>query len=320
MRRGAWWRSGSIITSSVRMSGRPRDASARKTRSSTRLATPELIGHRGARGLYPENTIEGFRAALAAGIAAFEIDVALTRDEIVVLSHDPQLDPDITRGLNGHWLNGPGPLIAGLTYADLAAYDVGRVRPGSATAVRFPDQEVVDGARIPALADVLSLDERVHWTIEIKTFPPQPDWTARPEALAAHVATVADAVGASSRVTVQSFDWRGPRHLRRSRPDLAYAWLTCAATANPLWWDRQPSASIPESVAAEGGGTWSPAYAELTRRDLDAAHRLGLRVVPWTVNDAQDAVRLAEWGVDGLITDRPDVLRAALRPPSSRAR
>ncbi len=281
---------------------------------------PELIGHRGARGLFPENTVEGLRAALVWGLTAFEIDVGLTGDGIVVLSHDARLDPDITRAPGGGWLDGPGPSLAGSTFQDLRAYDVGRIRPGSATAGRFPLQAPIDGARIPTLADVLRLDTWARWTIEIKTFPPEPALTADAETLADHVLAAADAAGASGRIVVQSFDWRGPRHLLRRRPDLRTAWLTCAATSNALWWDCPPAPSWPEAVAAEGGGTWSPDHTELTRRDLDAAHCLGLRVVPWTVNDPADARRLAEWGADGLITDRPDVLRDALRPRPSRAR
>ncbi len=281
---------------------------------------PELIGHRGARGLFPENTVKGFRAALEWGLAALEIDVALTRDGVVVLSHDARLDTDITRVSSEGWLDRPGPAIADSTLAELRAYDVGRIRPGSATAKRFPLQAAIDGARIPTLAEVLRLDAQARWTIEIKTFPSQPALTARPEAIAEQVAVVADNTAAADRIVVQSFDWRGPRHLRRHRPDLRYAWLTCAATSDALWWDCPPAPSWPEAVAAEGGGIWSPQHTELTRRDLDTAHRLDLRVVPWTVNDAADARRLAEWGAGGLITDRPDVLRDALRPRPSRAR
>jgi len=281
---------------------------------------PDLVGHRGARGLFPENTVEGFRAALKWGLTAFEIDVALTRDGVVVLSHDPRLNPDITRAPDGFWLDGPGPSIAGSTLTELQAYDVGRIRPGSETATRFPHQAASDGARIPTLAEVLRLDAEARWTIEIKTFPLQPALTARPETIAEQIAAVADEAEATGRITVQSFDWRGPRHLRRRRPDLRYAWLTCAATSGAVWWDTPPAATWPEAVAAAGGGTWSPDHTELTRSDLDAAHRLGLRVVPWTVNDAADACRLAGWSVDGLITDRPDALRDALRPRSSPAR
>ena len=104
-----------------------------------------LIGHRGARGLFPENTMDGFRRALALGVDGIEIDVAITADGVPVVSHDPALNPDITR-LNGEWLPARGPLIRDLRADELAAYDVGRIRPGSRYAALYLDQEPSDGA------------------------------------------------------------------------------------------------------------------------------------------------------------------------------
>jgi glycerophosphoryl diester phosphodiesterase len=275
----------------------------------------DLQGHRGARGLFPENTLEGFRRTLALGVAAIEIDVAMTADDVLVLSHDAALNPDITRDAGGRWLDGHGPLIRSLPAAALAAYDVGRICPASAYAALYPEQAAIDGAHIPTFAEALRLDPAARFTVEIKTFPDHPDWTAAPEAMAEAVAAVADEAGAASRIVVQSFDWRGPRHLRRMRPDLTYAWLTSAQTvaAARLWWDgpvpEDFGGSVPRAVAAEGGSIWAPAFADLTRASLDEAHGLGLRVVPWTVNLPDDISRSLRWGVDGMITDRPDLAR-----------
>src|SRR5580692_9855265 len=110
--------------------------------------TIDLQGHRGARGLFPENTLAGFAAALAIGVDSFELDVAVTADGVPVVSHDPALNPDIVRGPDGHWLTSRGPLIHTLSLAELEAFDVGRIRPGSAYAAEFPDQVPCDGARI----------------------------------------------------------------------------------------------------------------------------------------------------------------------------
>ena len=229
----------------------------------------------------------------------------MTRDGVVVLSHDLRLSPDLAQ-LGGHWLTGPGPWLYSLTWHELSRYDVGRLRPGSRGARAFPQQQAIDGAGIPALRDVLHLP--AHWTIEIKTDPTRPRATARPEAIAEAVGGLVTAAGAQA--VIQSFDWRGPRHLRRLRPDLAYAWLTSVRTRT--W--RGGQAALPGAVVAEGGGTWSPHYRELTPRLLDRAKRAGLRVVPWTVNDPADLVRLAAWGVDGIITDDPAGAAARLRP------
>jgi glycerophosphoryl diester phosphodiesterase len=270
----------------------------------------DIIGHRGARALFPENTLEGFASALAAGINWFEIDVAMTRDGVTVLSHDARLSPDLTRGPDGQWLVGTGPVINRLDHAELLQFDVGRLRPGSPTAGRFPKQVPVNGARIPTLENALRLDPDARWTIEIKTYPTRKRLTAPPELVAEAVAEIADRAGASDRIIVQSFDWRGPRHLRRLRPELAYAWLTEPSTR--AW--RGGQARLPMTVVEEGGGTWAPRHTELTRRLLDRAHAAGLMVVPWTVNDPADLQRLAGWGVDGIITDDPVMARALLYP------
>jgi glycerophosphoryl diester phosphodiesterase len=295
------------------------------------MAQPfDLQGHRGARGLFAENTLEGFRRTLALGVAAIEIDVAMTADNVLVLSHDPALNPDITRDAGGRWQDGQGPLIRSLPAAALAIYDVGRIRPTSSYAALYPEQAPIDGARIPTFAEALRLDLAARFTVEIKSFPDHPAWTAAPEAMAEAVAAVADAAGAASRIVVQSFDWCGPRHLRRLRPDLTYAWLTSAQTvaAARLWWGGPApedfGGSVPRAVAAEDGSIWAPAFADLTQASLAEAHGLGLRVVPWTVNLPEDMRRLLRWGVDGMITDRPDLARrcvaeAGLGLPPSKA-
>jgi glycerophosphoryl diester phosphodiesterase len=278
----------------------------------------ELQGHRGARGLFPENTIEGLVAALAIGVDALEVDVAVTADGVPVLSHDPALNPALVRGPEGAWLAGPGPLIRTLPLAGLACFDVGRARPGSAEAARFPDQRACDGARIPTLAQALAVDPAVRFTIELKTYPDQPDWTVAPETMADAVLAVVEAAGAAHRVTVESFDWRGPRHLRRRRSDLSLAWLTrpeTVAQAASWWGGPRPEefgGSVPRAVAAEGGATWAPDHADLTVDQIAEARALGLKVLAWTVNAADRMRDLVRAGIDGIITDRPDIARRVL--------
>lgn len=274
-----------------------------------------LQGHRGARGLFPENTIEGFRAAAALGLTWFELDVGVLSDGTVVVHHDIALNPDIARGLNGGWLHGSPPSLRRMDWEELQDYDVGRVRPGSDTAARFPDQVPHDGARVPSLAAVLAIDPALHWNIELKLQPDRPDWTVPAEAMVEAVLAVVDAAGAAGRVVVQSFDWRAPRHCRRIRPEIPVGFLTRAETvADPaLWWNLPNPAPLPQAVADEGGIYWTPYWEELTEADLRAAQALGLRVVPWTVNDPAAMARLIGWGVDGLITDWPDRCLALLR-------
>jgi len=270
----------------------------------------EIIGHRGARGLHPENTLDGFRAAMRAGVTRFELDAGVSADGIVVVHHDPALNPDIARGPGGAWITPPPPLLKDLTQAEIARFDVGRIRPGSPTARRFPDQVPNDGARMPTLDAVLALP--AHFTIEVKSIPTHPEATIAPEAMAERVAAAIDAACAAGRITVSSFDWRVQRAMRRLRPALPLAYLTSAETVAgaPLWWNgSSPAAhggSVARAVAAEGGDTWSPEYPDLSLDAVREAHALGLRVVTWTVNTREEMDRLIAWGVDGIITDRPD--------------
>ncbi len=283
----------------------------------------DLQGHRGARGLFPENTLEGFAATEALGVASIELDVALTADGIAVVTHDSRLNPDIVRGPDGAWLPATGPAIRALTLAELRRYDVGRLRPGSRIATLYPDQAPHDGARIPTLADTFA--RTAAGTLidaEIKTDPTQPELTATPGELADAVVVAARAAGALGRLVVRSFDWRGLHHMQAHYPDVPLVWLTSAlSVGNPaLWWDGAAGTaahggSTPRTVAAAGGAIWAPDYTDLTQAQIAEARALGLRVLPWTVNDSADMARLMSWGVDGICTDRPDralpLMRAA---------
>lgn len=283
-----------------------------------------LQGHRGARGLFPENTMAGFKAAIALGVDAIELDVGLTSDGVAVVSHDLTLNPDIARNGNGAWLAARGGAVRDHTWASLQAYDVGRLRPGSAYAAQFPDQRPSDGARIPTLREALGVGPDVRFTIELKTDPRYPALSPDPRDVAEAVLAVIDTAGVAARICVESFDWRGLRHIRSVRPDIPLSWLTRAETedAAALWWDGPTpgdfGGSVPRAVAAEGGPIWAPDYTDLTQDKLDEAHALGLMVLTWTVNDAPAMRRLADWGVDGLITDRPDIWHALMPAGNSR--
>jgi glycerophosphoryl diester phosphodiesterase len=291
----------------------------------------DLQGHRGARGLWPENTLAGFARAMELGVSALELDCGVTRDGVVVVSHDPELNPDCTRDARGHFLATGGPPIVALTYAQLQSYDVGRLRPGSAYAAKFPHQQPVDGERIPRLADVLTLVHtrgrgRVRVAVEVKTFPEQPQVTLAPEPFVQALRLDVERTGTAALVVVLAFDWRVLSAVQRLMPQLATAALTDQqpgedtvriGSPRPSPWlggldAARFDGSITRLVKATGAGTWGPDYLDLDAQLVEQAHALGLRVVPWTVNEPADMERLLAFNVDGMITDRPDVLRALL--------
>jgi glycerophosphoryl diester phosphodiesterase len=288
----------------------------------------ELQGHRGARGLFAENTLEGFLGALAVGVTSVELDVAMTADAVLVVTHDPVLNPDLTRDASGAWIAAPGPAVRALRLADLGTYNVGEARPGSATARAHPLQRAFAAARIPTLEALFAAlaPSRIVVDVEIKTDPLHPELSPPAADMAEAVIALARRLGVLDRLAVRSFDWRGLFPLRDRWPDGPLGWLTAPETANPLWRGQfgRPGVSVPASVAMAAGGaagaTWAPDVAELTPDLVAEAHALGLRVVPWTVNDPADMARLIGWGVDGLCTDRPDLARivmaeAGLEPP-----
>mgnify|MGYP001473345628 CR=1 FL=1 len=173
----------------------------------------DIQGHRGARGLAPENTVPAFARALGIGVTTLELDCAVTKDGVVVVSHDSTLNPDITRGPDGIWLEGEGAPIRNFTYGELARYDVGRIKPGSAYEKRFARQQPVDGTRMPRLADVFALarksgNDTVRFNIETKISPLHPERTVSPETFARAFITVIRQEKMEKRVTIQSFDWR----------------------------------------------------------------------------------------------------------------
>lgn len=296
----------------------------------------DLQGHRGARGLAPENTLAGFETALSIGVTTLELDLGVTKDGVVVVSHDTHLNPDHTRAPDGTFLDAQGPAIRSLTLAELKRYDVGRLKPGTSYATTFPQQRPVDGATIPTLAEVFDLVRRVkadhvRFNIETKLTPTSGAAVADPETFATAVAQVVREVvvreaGFAARVTLQSFDWRTLLVMRRIAPEIERVCLTIDG-GNPDTIQRgKPGASpwtagldvddhggsVPRLVAAAGCSVWSPHYRTFTTASFAEAKSLGLKLIPWTINQRPDMERHIALGVDGIITDYPDRLRALL--------
>jgi glycerophosphoryl diester phosphodiesterase len=279
----------------------------------------DLQGHRGARGLAPENTLEAFAAALAVGVTTLELDTGVTKDGVVVIHHDRRLNPDIARGPDGRWVEAPAPLIHELTFEQLRRYDVGRLRPGSKTAEQFPEQQPADGARVPRLAELFDLVDKagntaVRFNIETKISPQAPDETLAPEPFALALIAEIRKAGMEARTSIQSFDWRTLKVVEREAPAIATVYLT----------GRRREGSQPKAVHAAGGRIWSPNHQEMDSASVVEARALDLQVIPWTVNEPAAIEWVLDLGLDGVITDFPDRVRAQMQrrglplPPKGR--
>jgi glycerophosphoryl diester phosphodiesterase len=295
------------------------------------MRCPHIVGHRGARGLYPENTLLGFRRALALGVDALELDLGISRDGVVMVYHDRRLSRDTTRDARGAWLGRQTPTLWSVESAELARLDVGRARPGGRVAANFPAQQAADGERMPAL------DELFQWFVEIgrppvrlileaKLTPQAPRDTPTPAAFAEAVVRAVERHRLRDCVVLQSFDWRFVREALALEPRLEVSCLTARRPwlnnvgrrlpgASP--WTagidfRRFGGSVPDGVRAIGARHWSPYHGDLDDASLARAHALGLEVLVWTVNETAEMSRLMDLGVDAIITDFPDRLRGVL--------
>ena len=284
----------------------------------------DLEGHRGARGLAPENTMAAFRKALSIGVTTIETDMAITKDGIVVIAHDRGLNPAVVRDASGQWLSAQGPAIRTLTLSELRTYDIGRLNPKSDYAKQFPLQLASDGEHYPTLDELLALIKptTIRIDIETKITPTSGETTPDPETFVRLVIERVRAADMTARTTLQSFDWRTLVIAKKLAPEIETACLTSQEanfdTVKPEASGRSPwhaglsladhGGSVPKLVQAAGCAVWSANAQSLTRQRIDDAHALKLKVLAWTVNDRAETSRLIDLGVDGVITDYPDRL------------
>lgn len=286
----------------------------------------DLQGHRGARGLLPENTLPAFAKALSIGVTTLELDTGVTKDGHVVVSHNPSLDPSFTRSPDGSWIEDKSITINALTLKELEKYDVGRINPDSRLAKRFGEQVPVDGTKIPTLEAVFELakksgNSQIQFNIETKINPLKPEGTDNPDLFVKRILGILTKWQLTDRATIQSFDWRTLQAAQNQSPGIKTVYLTAqqpwldnvgtgAATDWTAGFARGDYESLPEMIKKAGGSVWSPFFKDLTSQTLKQAQSLGLKVVVWTVNRKEDMEALIDMGVDGIISDYPDRLRA----------
>jgi glycerophosphoryl diester phosphodiesterase len=258
-------------------------------------AAPHILvhGHRGARAIYPENTIPAFEYAIKIGADVLEMDVAVTKDNVLVISHDPHINGEICKGPH------PGVAIHELTLAELHEYDCGTLKNP-----HFPKQQPVPGTRIPTLDEVLSLSRGndIQFNIETKSFPDHPELTPSPDVFARMLLDVIRKHQLDSRVIVQSFDFRTLHAAKRLAPNIRLS---------ALW----EGASRPFVDIARGGQAdiISPEFKLVTLQQVKSAHAAKIQVVPWTADTPADWQMLIEAGVDAIISDDPAALIGYLK-------
>lgn len=278
----------------------------------------QIVGHRGARGVMPENTMEGFAFTLDCGVRLLEFDVAVSKDGVPVITHNHHLTGSIVRNPDGSWLQDPGPKISTLSWESLSQFNVGGLDGRSPYGERFPDQAFLDFAALPPLADLCQLISRseyqgVHMLLEIKSDPEAlNDQEARRRIVLA-VAEVLREYGVTSRTIMHSFDWALLEHCQELAPEMPTSFLS-QLPDNEADKGEDPATepgllleagNIPALVKERGGKIWCPYYLDLTQEDLLSARALGLRVAVWTVNETEDIQRMIDLGVDAIVTDYP---------------
>lgn len=261
------------------------------------LAAPKIqvTGHRGARTVLPENTLAGFDYALKAGADVVELDVAVTKDGVAVVSHDALINNKICRGPEGE------RAIRKLTLAEVKQWDCGAIQNAD-----FPRQKTMPGQKIPTLDEALALvrKHRNGWVnIEIKLDANKPELSVAPDEFARLVVESIRRNKMEKRVIVQSFNFAPVRETKRLAPELMRSALY---------------AGLPKDfvkIAAEAGSTEivAPHFSLVTADQVAAAHAAGLKVIPWTANTVEQWDKLIEAGVDGIITDDPAALISHLK-------
>lgn len=258
------------------------------------LNGPRILvhGHRGARARRPENTLPAFRYAIERGVDVLELDVAVTKDNVAVVSHDPLINATICSGPK------TGIPIHTLTLAELKEYDCGaKQNPLFATQVPVP------GTRVPTLDEVFDLSRgtSVQFNVETKIFADHPELTPGPEAFTQMILDLIRKHRIEQRVILQSFDPRTLRVMKELDPGIRRSAL----------FEKQ--ADWPEIAREFEATIFSPEYHLVTPERVTAAHAAGMQVVPWTVNKPDDWAKLVDARVDAIISDDPASLIAYLK-------
>lgn len=264
-------------------------------------------GHRGCRGIMPENTIAAMIRALNLGVTTLEMDVVVTKDKKVVLSHDPWFSEEITTKPDGTYMGQREERkfnIYWMTYEQVKTFDVG-LKPHP----RFPDQEKIKAVK-PLLTEVIDSVKQFmmasrrpmpFYNIETKIVPEFDDvFNPKPEEFIELLVAVIKEKGIEDNVIIQSFDFRTLRYLHQKYPAIKTAMLI----------EDYDQRTFKEQLDSLGfkPTIYSPAYQIVNDKLIKNCHKQKIKIIPWTVNTKEEILSLKKMGVDGIISDYPDLL------------
>lgn len=260
------------------------------------FAKIDVHGHRGARAVLPENTLIAFQEALDSGVEYLELDMGVSKDNVIVVTHDQYINPNICQYENGQRITKKIP-IRSLTLQEIKELDCGTL-----INKKFPKQVPAPGQKIPTLEEVFELVQKsslpvaktVQFNIETKIEEDLPELTPTPEEFVKLVMEVVRKFEFEKRIILQSFDYRTLKAIRATHPSIRTSALIEGFFANVLRVAREVK---PDIV--------SPDYSLLSKNIVNELHKMGIKVVPWTANDPKSWSKLISWGVDGIITDDP---------------
>lgn len=300
----------------------------------------DLEAHRGGRDVRPENTLYSYAYAIELGATSIECDMQLTKDGQIVMSHNPILNSDITRDENGNYIENNKYDIRLMTVDELKKFDVGVMDPncGEYYDLHGKTQFTYD-AKIPTLEELMQLiqsygDKNIVLNIETKSYPDPVSAgyknNADPKKFVEVFNNIVKKYDMDDRVVLQSFDWQTLIEMKKLNPNISTSAL----------WQEQPSwgrdseslrryekkkspwlggldikdyqGNPVKAAHAIGADIISSYYTEISKQDVDEAHSLGMKVVPWTVNNEKDMNMLLDMGVDGIISDKPWLLKQVL--------
>lgn len=258
--------------------------------------TLDVQGHRGARSVLPENSLAGFKYAMEIGVDTLELDLGVTRDDVVVVVHDQIINSELCQYKDGRPIKG-SLLVHSLSFKQIKQFDC-----GNKAILGFPTQSRLPGSEIPSLAEVFEMvvgsnlenANTIRFNVETKSNPAYPYAQPTADKFVALVVAEIDRFKLRSRVNLQSFDPRTLLACHALAPDIELAILLRDKPKDWLAIAKTYHANIV-----------SPYFKSINEEDVRLMQNAGLKVVPWTVNSEDEWMRLIEFGVDGIITDNP---------------